>query len=226
MQLGADYHPPTRSGHDDFLVSADRVAVERDIRNNPAMAGRVIYLNGTSSAGKTSIAIALQDVLEEPFLRLGVDTFIAMLPRRMFDAPVFEAAPSGGYRPIAAFREAIRQPMPGALAAIAATNDLIVDDVFNGSEWLRSIVRTLAPFSVFFVGVFCPLEELERREIARGDRRVGIARGMLGLAHEHELYDFTVDTSVMTSAECADAIKNRFMAGPPPTAFIQLAARL
>lgn len=55
------------------------------------MAGRIIYLNGTSSAGKTSIALALQDVLDESFLRIGVDTFIGMLPRRMFTTPPFES---------------------------------------------------------------------------------------------------------------------------------------
>jgi chloramphenicol 3-O phosphotransferase len=193
--------------------------------NNPAVAGRVIYLNGTSSAGKTSIALALQDVLDEPFIRVGVDTFIEMLPRRLFSAPPFEPAPGGGIRPRAALRETIRQPMPGTLAAIAATNDLIVDDVVNGSDWLRSIVRALAPFTVLFVGVFCPLEELERRERARGDRMAGVARGMLEPAHAHALYDFTVDTSVMTPVQCADAIKDRLIAGPHPTAFKELAAR-
>jgi chloramphenicol 3-O phosphotransferase len=190
------------------------------------MAGRVIYLNGTSSAGKTSIALALQDALDEPFLRIGVDTFIGMLPRRMFSQSPFEEAPGGGVRPRASFREAIRQPMPGTLAALAATNDLIVDDVVNGTDWLRSIVSALSECTVLFVAVLCPLEELERREGARGDRMPGVARGMLGLAHEHDLYDFTVDTSVMSPVECATAIKDRLVAGPAPTAFAELLATL
>ena len=190
------------------------------------MAGRVIYLNGTSSAGKTSIAIALQNILEEPFLRIGVDNFAQLLPARMFSTPVFERAAGGGFRPRVSFRDALRQPMPGALAAIAATNDLIVDDVVNGSAWLRSIVHALAPFTVLFVGVLCPLEELERRELARGDRMVGVARGMLGPAHEHARYDLTVDTSVMTSGECAAAISRRLALGPAPTAFRELATHL
>lgn len=201
------------------------MAVEQQVMKVPAMAGRVIYLNGTSSAGKTSIALALQNVLDEPFLRIGVDTFIEMLPRRMFDKPSFEPAADGGVRPRAEIRETIRRPMPGAIAALAATNDLIVDDVVNGSDWLRSIVRALAPFTVLFVGVFCPLEELERRERARGNRMAGVARGMLEAAHEHTLYDFTVDTSVMTAIQCARAITERLIAGPSPTAFEELAAR-
>jgi chloramphenicol 3-O phosphotransferase len=201
------------------------MAAKQEPMNVPTVAGRVIYLNGTSSAGKTSIALALQDVLDEPFLRIGVDTFIDMLPHRMFNTPSFEPAAGGGLRPRAALRETIRQPMPGTIAAIAATNDVIVDDVVNGSDWLRAIVRALAPFTVLFVGVFCPLEELERREVARGNRRVGVARGMLEPAHEHALYDFTVDTSLMTAVECARAIKDRLIGGPQPTAFKELASR-
>jgi chloramphenicol 3-O phosphotransferase len=190
------------------------------------MPGRVIYLNGTSSAGKTSIALALQDVLDEPFLRLGVDTFIGMLPRRIFNVAPFEPAPGGGLRPTTAYRETIRRPIPGAVAAMASTNDLIVDDVVNGTEWLRSIVHALAPFSVLFVGVLCSLEELERREAARGDRARGLARGMIGPAHEHDTYDLRVDTSQMTAAECAQKIKERLYSGPPGTAFAELRSRL
>jgi len=32
--------------------------------------GRIIYLNGTSSAGKSSIAAALQEILAEPYLHI------------------------------------------------------------------------------------------------------------------------------------------------------------
>ena len=37
--------------------------------------GRIILLNGTGSAGKTSIARALQALFEEPYLHLGMDCF-------------------------------------------------------------------------------------------------------------------------------------------------------
>ena len=190
------------------------------------MAGRVIYLNGTSSAGKTAIALALQDELDEPFHRIGVDAFVQMLPRRSFDGSPFEPAPGGGVRPRAAIRELVRQPMAGVLAAMAATSDLIVDDVINGSDWLRTVVRALAPYTVLFAGVHCPMDELERRERARGDRMIGVARGMLDAAHEHGVYDLTLDTSMMTPPECARAIKERLVNGPAPTAFAELRARL
>jgi chloramphenicol 3-O phosphotransferase len=42
--------------------------------------GRVIVLNGGSSAGKTTLARRLQSVLPGPWLLLGIDLFIWTLP--------------------------------------------------------------------------------------------------------------------------------------------------
>ena len=38
--------------------------------------GKIIYLNGTSSAGKTSIAKELQRVMEELYLYASIDLFV------------------------------------------------------------------------------------------------------------------------------------------------------
>src|SRR3546814_14388153 len=67
--------------------------------------------------------------------------------------------------------------MRHAIAAMAAQgNNLIVDDVLLGSE-KTEYATLLAPFEVFRVGVFAPLEVLEARERQRGDRSSGRARG-------------------------------------------------
>jgi len=50
-----------------------------------ADAPAVIVLNGGSSSGKSSLAVALQEALPEPWLRLGVDTLIGALPPAMTD---------------------------------------------------------------------------------------------------------------------------------------------
>src|SRR5919206_4011075 len=44
-------------------------------RPTPDASPRIILLNGTGSAGKTSIARALQALFEEPYLHLGMDCF-------------------------------------------------------------------------------------------------------------------------------------------------------
>ncbi|MEU3014629.1 phosphotransferase-like protein [Nocardia asteroides] len=41
---------------------------------------RVIFLNGTSSAGKTTLARAIQDESEVPFVYWGIDTLFGLVP--------------------------------------------------------------------------------------------------------------------------------------------------
>ena len=47
----------------------------------------IILLNGVGSAGKSSIAKALQAVTTEPFLHVEMDTFFNMMPERYWDHP-------------------------------------------------------------------------------------------------------------------------------------------
>ena len=49
---------------------------------------QVIFLNGASSAGKTCIGRALQDILDEPYLLLGLDTVFRMVPDRWAGGPL------------------------------------------------------------------------------------------------------------------------------------------
>jgi chloramphenicol 3-O phosphotransferase len=44
--------------------------------------GNVVLLNGTSSAGKSTIAKALQEVMETPYLHMGIDYFLSSVPPR------------------------------------------------------------------------------------------------------------------------------------------------
>ncbi|WP_202798025.1 phosphotransferase-like protein [Rickettsiella massiliensis] len=43
---------------------------------------KIIFLNGVGSVGKTSIAKNLQSILEEAYLHVGVDQFMAMMPEK------------------------------------------------------------------------------------------------------------------------------------------------
>lgn len=43
---------------------------------------KIIFLNGCGSSGKTSIGRAIQTLSNEPWLLLGVDSFIDMLPEQ------------------------------------------------------------------------------------------------------------------------------------------------
>jgi chloramphenicol 3-O phosphotransferase len=190
--------------------------------------GRIIYLNGTSSAGKSSIAAALQEILAEPYLHLGIDTFLRMLPLRYRpggpQGPSWALLPDGGVRPVPGeLARRLRSGMYHAVAALVrAGNNVILDDVINGPDALQEAVELLGDFDVLFVGIHCPLAILEERERAREERRPGTARGMLAGAHAHGLYDLEIDTSVASPMKCASQIERHLREGPAPTVFRQL----
>ena len=174
------------------------------------MSARIVILNGIGSAGKGSIAKALQAIATDPFLHVEMDAFLNMLPQAYFghaDGIIFETVEEDG-KPAVAIRTGpvarrVFRGMRHAVAAMAAQgNNLIVDDVILNDE--------LAAFEVFLVGVFAPLEVLEAREWQRGDRLIGLARWQYHRVHRGKTYDLELDTGRATAMECASLIKHKF----------------
>jgi chloramphenicol 3-O-phosphotransferase len=67
--------------------------------------------------------------------------------------------------------------MRAAVAACArAGNDMLVDDVFVDAAWLHGWRSELAGLPWLLVGVVAPVDVLEERESARGNRILGEAR--------------------------------------------------
>ncbi len=119
----------------------------------------------------------------------------------------------------------IMDGMVSTLATLAGQGfNLIVDTLLLYPEWVTTHVRQLSAYDVWLVGVVCPLDVLEQRESARGDRNVGLARGQVGRVHAHGIDDLTVDTSRLTPQQAADRILAALQT--PPTAFAQLRANL
>ncbi len=177
---------------------------------------RIVLLNGVGSAGKSSIAKALQAITSEPFLHVQMDAFLDMLPEAYQDHPdafTYETVHEDG-KPLVVIGagpvgDRLMRGMRHAIAALAAQgNNLIVDDVLT-SGIAEEYSAVLAPFQVFMVGVFAPLEVLEARERERGDRMIGLARWQYARVHKGMKYDIEVDTSTAGPEECARLIKDR-----------------
>ncbi len=81
-------------------------------------------------------------------------------------------------------------------ALTGAGNNLVIDYIVENAGQLQRLVEILGGFDVFYVGVHCPLEELERRERLRGDRGTGDARRDLETVHTFSGYDFEVDSTL------------------------------
>lgn len=157
----------------------------------------IIFLNGTSSSGKTTLAKTLQQQLSAVYLHVPLDSFGIMFPESKLSDPKLcsLAAPKlfvGFYRSVAALVE--------------CGNKVIVDTVVQENQ--REMFEPLfIPFQVVYVAVSCPLEEVERRESARGDRNLGLARSQFADVHRFLRYDIEVDTHRNCADECAEFIK-------------------
>ena len=174
-------------------------------------------LNGASSAGKSSIAKELQQLLPTFPLHTGIDHFVERIPLSFHETsdgttegvgitwvvadgvlqelrfgPACEVMAAGMYRAVAAYA--------------AAGNDVIMDDVIFDTRIMASAIEAFRDADVLFVGVRCPLEVLVERERERGDRVLGLAVFQHERVHAHGPYDLEVDTSARSPTECAEEI--------------------
>ncbi|MCB1692500.1 MAG: AAA family ATPase [Pseudomonadales bacterium] len=202
--------------------------------------GRIIFLNGTSSAGKTTLAHALQERLPEPWLHVALDQFRDGLPARFrgLNSPVGTTGERGlNVVPVTEgerrhteirFGETGERMLRGMRRAIAALveegNNVIIDDILLSPAFLDDYLDVFRDITVYFVGVRCPAEEIGRRERIRPGRFPGTAIGHLRICHAHGIYDVEVDTSAYLPNECADEVA-RFVHTSQPGAFAKLAAR-
>lgn len=178
------------------------------------MPGRVILLNGASSSGKSSIGQALLSLLPDPWFLVPVDAFGAMRSTshtRLLDdaelADVLKRTRLGYHRAVA------------ALASVG--NDVIMDYPLSERWRLDDLLDVLKGYDVTLVEVRCSPEELERREHARGDRPVGLARSQAG-AYGYGESDIVVDTTSTSAAACAAHIAEALGTLAPPRAFDRL----
>ena len=177
--------------------------------------GKIIFLHGASSSGKSTIACAVQARIAAPFWHISIDHLrdSGVLPQARFRTGEFRWAES---------RRQFFDGFHGSLAAYAgAGNNLVLEHILDGEGWHAELTALLAPFDMFFVGVHCPLPELIRREAARGDRPVGDAERDFNTIHRGVSYDFEVD-STSDAAANADSIIAAWSARTAPSMFFRV----
>jgi chloramphenicol 3-O phosphotransferase len=181
------------------------------------MPGKIILVNGASSSGKSTLCVALQAVLDEPFWHYSIDHLrdsgvlpAARITRGDFSWPVM--------------REAFFDGFHRCLPVLAqAGNNLIVEHIVETEAWMSRLLVLLAPIDVFFVGLHCPLPELERRERERGNREDGEARRDNAIVHTFGAYDCEVDASGHSAAN-ARVVQDAWRSRRRPSAFERMLA--
>ena len=161
------------------------------------MSPDIILLNGTSSAGKSTLARALQRKAGIPLLHTSLDAFVDMF--------LWDAVPDPVERR-ACHAQGVENFHHSLAHLAAGPYGVVVDHLLILPEWHDATRAALANRRVHFIGVRCPLEVVEARERARPERRAGMAAGQFSHIHRNQSYDFEVDTSRASPEECAEQV--------------------
>ncbi|WP_240804546.1 chloramphenicol phosphotransferase CPT family protein [Qingshengfaniella alkalisoli] len=182
-----------------------------------------MILNGAPRSGKSSIAAAMQDLSDEPWVNLGVDAQNRTLPEKLL--PGIGLRP-GGERPD--LEPVVRRLYSALYASVAAHSREgfnVVVDVGHHHCYLQDLdvwricARHLKGLRVLLVGVCCPLEEImQRRSSSQPGREAlylqidengAVPEPILRwqeAVHKPDIYDLEIDSSVLTPQEAAQMI--------------------
>ena len=163
--------------------------------------GYIIYLNGTSSAGKTSIAGELEAHFPDSYL-ISLDAFLNMPTSHLWKEGAADCYPT------------VWHAMHNTIDFFMAQGKTIIVDTVSlhserHGEFLSSM-RQVRAYRGLLVYVSCPLAELQRRELARGDRDIGLAESQLPFLPPAQAYDVVVDSCTQAPEACAAAIAAGF----------------
>lgn len=166
--------------------------------------GKIIFLNGVSSSGKTTLSLALQHKMDNPCFIISQDIFRQMWGEKYWeDSPgnIYNMTMSLMYKTIKLFSDEGKNVIVDHLIF---SDDFL--DSYNGDGTLKDAVTVLSDYPVLFVHVICEVEELRRREKARGDREIGHAENQLKYLSPQDNYDLTIDTHTTTTNESIEMI--------------------
>ncbi len=199
-------------------------------------AGQIVILNGAPRSGKSSIAAVIQERFDGAWMNLGVDAARQTTPPRY--QPGIGLRPGEPDHPAAPLVPTLYAAWYDSIAAHSRAGlNVVADVVHHDEKVLADCAQRLDGLPALLVGVRCPIEVImERRNAGQPGREGMYATGSPDdqvsapvrlwqeRVHLPGIYDLEVDTSVLSPEECAEAIRKR-LAGPPPTAFRQLATR-
>lgn len=189
--------------------------------------GHLIILSGTSSAGKTTLATALQEARGHAYLQWGLDAAYMTLGQRFCNLalsaeeaehpsvhpegwmgadnipmpPLSEpAGPRMWQRIGPALRNAVSASYAAQRALLEAGWNVISDQVFYYEDWYAEARRFFEGMNVTWVYVFASPEALISHEKKRGDRVIGVSLGLLDQMYKNIRYDVEIDTTSMDPA--------------------------
>lgn len=161
--------------------------------------GRIIFLNGVTSAGKTSIVEALQSQEDIFFYVVANDLFQEMVGDNYLRADYWKY-----------LSEVIIMMYHTAKLYSDMGKNVLIDGILVEREEIKphyhQLLEILKDNPLDIVEVYCPLDICRQRNIIRGDRYETQSYEQYDLMAENIKYSIRVDTSVYSSEECAEQI--------------------
>ena len=175
--------------------------IEQERENNMP---QLYIFNGTTSSGKTTLAKALLDRLDNRYTYLSIDNHI----RTIFES--YENHYKGIFESEKVFSVLIPNlvlTFHDIIQSYLLTNKkIIVDHVLQEKEWKDDLFRKVEKYKVCKIGLFCSIKELEKRERAREDRKIGLAAYQYNKVHDNIKYDIELNTEVKDINQCIKEI--------------------
>lgn len=191
--------------------------------------GIIVFMNGTSSSGKTSIAKELLKQSKIPFQHISVDDFF-----HNYDDFIDKKYPN--LEPIVEVdQHTVAQIIFDPIGSLCYSTvklfsamgvNVILDTVVENEKGFSACQDLFSGHPVLFVGVICSREELARREQARGDRAIGLAHAQFDNVYAFEKYDVEVNTEELSPEACAEKILSFIRSGQTHSTFDQSGKRL
>lgn len=161
--------------------------------------GRIIFLNGVTSAGKTSIVEALQEREDVFFYVVANDLFQEMVGEKYLQENYWKY-----------LSEVIIMMYHTAKLYSDMGKNVLIDGILVEREEIKphykQLLEIMKDNPLDIVEVYCPLEICRQRNIIRGDRYETQSQEQHDLMAENIKYSAKVNTSVYSPSECAEII--------------------
>ena len=161
--------------------------------------GKIIFLNGVTSSGKTSIVDALQSRRDVFFYVVANDLFQEMVGEQYLQEDYWKY-----------LSEVIIMMYHTAKLYSDMGKNVIIDGILVERDEIRphygQLMEIMKDNPMDIVEVYCPLEICRQRNIERGDRYESQSDEQAELMCKDIRYRMRVDTSKLTAEECADEI--------------------
>lgn len=165
----------------------------------PQEKGRIIFLNGVTSAGKTSIVEAVQERDDVFFYVVANDLFQEMVGDKFLRENYWKY-----------LSEVIIMMYHTAKLYSDMGKNVLIDGILVEREEIKphygQLLEILKNNPLDLVEVYCPLEICRQRNIIRGDRYETQSEEQHQLMASNIRYSVRVDTSKNNPAECAEMI--------------------